>query len=90
VVDTVGAGDSFLAGLLAALLQRLALTPGRIDWAERLRQLPADDAQALLGHALACASLCVQQRGCVPPHWAEARAWRAHHALQSSTLKQPA
>lgn len=90
VVDTVGAGDSFLAGLLAALLQHLPATPGRMDWADRLRQLQAGEAQALLGHALACASLCVQRRGCVPPHWAEALAWRAQHALQSHALTAPA
>jgi len=90
VVDTVGAGDSFLAGLLAALLQRLPATPARMDWADRLRQLSPDDAQALLAHALACASLCVQRRGCVPPHWGEAQAWRAQHALQSRALTLPA
>lgn len=89
VVDTVGAGDSFLAGLLAALLQRLPSPLEASNWADRLQRLSGDDAQALLGHALACASLCVQQRGCVPPHWAEAQAWRAQHSLQSRALALP-
>lgn len=65
VVDTVGAGDSFLAGLLAALLRSGRAGPG---------QLPALDeagCRHLLAHALASASLCVMQRGCVPPDWAQ-------------------
>lgn len=88
VVDTVGAGDSFLAGLLAALLQHLPVQPGGAAWADRLQCLTDDDLLSLLSHALACASLCVQQRGCVPPRWADARAWRGQHALQSQALPQ--
>ena len=86
VIDTVGAGDSFLAGLLAALLRRLPSPLGAVNWADLLLRWSGDEAQALLGHALACASLCVRQRGCVPPHWAEARAWRALHPLQTQVL----
>jgi len=62
VMDTVGAGDSFFAGLLSSLLR---LGPG---WAQASGLSDAAAAQALR-HALACASLCVQQRGCVPPSW---------------------
>jgi len=72
VVDTVGAGDSFLAGLLAALLQRQALGPAGQGLLDGL------DAQAcapLLAHAVASASLCVQQRGCVPPSWVQVQTW---------------
>lgn len=69
VVDTVGAGDSFLAGLLAGLLHR-----GDHPLAA-LSALGDARAMHMLGHALASASLCVMQRGCVPPSWelAEAR-----------------
>lgn len=63
VVDTVGAGDSFLAGLLAAMLRAGHAGPGGLQ--------ALDDAgcRHLLVHALASASLCVMQRGCVPPSW---------------------
>jgi fructokinase len=64
VVDTVGAGDCFLAGMLAALLERPAMQTART--AADLR-LDAHDVQALLANAIASASLCVMQTGCVPP-----------------------
>jgi fructokinase len=64
VVDTVGAGDCFLAGMLAALLERPAMRAAAT--AADLR-LDGADAQALLANAIASASLCVMQTGCVPP-----------------------
>lgn len=70
VLDTVGAGDSFLAGLLAALLARQAQSGGPL-----LADLDGATCLQLLAHAVASASLCVQQRGCVPPSWAQVRAW---------------
>ena len=71
VADTVGAGDCFLAGLLVALL---ALP--RFQSAHRVDELAFDEADVarLLGHAVASASLCVQQTGCVPPTLAQVQA----------------
>jgi fructokinase len=76
IVDTVGAGDSFLAGLLAALGH---LKTQGIGLNDVLGQLNAAQAHMALSHAVASASLCVQARGCVPPTWDEAAAWAAAH-----------
>ncbi|MDD2880823.1 MAG: PfkB family carbohydrate kinase [Rhodoferax sp.] len=65
VVDTVGAGDCFLAGLVAAMLGHKLST----DWGSAA--VAADVAKHLLGSAIASASLCVMRRGCVPPTRAE-------------------
>jgi len=78
VVDTVGAGDSFLAGLLAHLL-RQSQAAGVASFAQFVGGLTADACQLALRHALASASLCVMEQGCVPPGWAAARAWSEQH-----------
>ena len=70
VVDTVGAGDCFLAGFMAALLARGTGVDGTRD----LLTLPGDMGRNLLAHAVASASLCVVRRGCVPPTQAQVRA----------------
>ncbi len=69
IADTVGAGDSFLAGLLAALLKQ------KLDISSQTA------IEQLLRHAVASASLCVQEKGCVPPTWDQAQAWAAAHPL---------
>jgi fructokinase len=68
VLDTVGAGDCFLAGLVAAMLE--ADLPA--DWGSAA--VDGALAQGLLQHAIASASICVQRRGCVPPNRQEVRA----------------
>jgi fructokinase len=62
VADTVGAGDCFLAGMLVALLECPSVQA-------HTTALPLSDADVahVLRHAVASASLCVQQVGCVPP-----------------------
>lgn len=72
VKDTVGAGDSFLAGFLALLVRRLP--PNRLSsqgWGDEVMH----DLSSLMRHAVASASYCVEQHGCVPPKWDEVQAW---------------
>jgi fructokinase len=68
VVDTVGAGDCFQAGLLAYL--------SRHDWlqGERLEALNEAELGQALRHAMAAAAINVQRQGCLPPTWDETRA----------------
>lgn len=81
IVDTVGAGDCFLAGFLAALSKLLAPTVTAHDI---LAGLSESSFRGLLQHALASASLCVQQQGCVPPSWQEANEWSKRHSVVTS------
>ena len=74
VVDTVGAGDSFLAGLLACALHHADAQPSPINlkaWAEIAS---ASQLQDVLCHALASATLVVMRRGCDPASWDDVRA----------------
>lgn len=71
VADTVGAGDCFLAGLITALLagpergqEALSERPGGL-----VAPLATERLHAVLWHALASASHCVEQVGCVPPRY---------------------
>ena len=70
VADTVGAGDCFLAGMLVALLERPAMQQAA-DAASL--KLDAADIQHIASHAVASASLCVQEVGCVPPSLEQVR-----------------
>ena len=75
MVDTVGAGDCFLAGLITAWLAG----PERGEEALALRAAgltaPVTEARlrAVLHHALASASHCVERAGCTPPRYDEVR-----------------
>lgn len=70
VVDTVGAGDCFFAGMVAHLLR-----------SNRMRAvLSAENPDALqpaLRHATACAAVSLQRTGCQPATWDEASALAA-------------
>jgi fructokinase len=82
VLDTVGAGDSFLAGLLACALHHAdqhtpahILEPGQAPKVKTWASQATDRClQDVLAHALASASLVVMRRGCDPAHWDEVRA----------------
>ncbi|WP_309712743.1 carbohydrate kinase [Pseudolysinimonas sp.] len=64
VVDTIGAGDSFMSGLLAALSDRGVLGGGR---RETLRELSASDIADAVRFAARCAAITVSRPGADPP-----------------------
>jgi fructokinase len=67
VVDTVGAGDCFHAGLLAWLHRS-----GSLD-AQAIERLDIPMLRAALEHAIAAASINVTRAGCDPATWDETR-----------------
>jgi len=69
VVDTVGAGDSFMAGLLSGLLEADLL--GGVHARERLRSASLGDVLPAVARALACAAITVSRAGANPPALAE-------------------
>jgi fructokinase len=73
VVDTVGAGDTFSAALLAGLHRRGLLGAAR---RAALRALAEDDLDALLDEAATAAAITCSRRGADPPTAAEVRARR--------------
>ena len=75
VQDTVGAGDCFLAGLVATMLEADLAA----DWGSAA--VDSAQAQNLLHNAVASASICVQRRGCVPPSRAEVHAHVANRSI---------
>lgn len=66
VADTVGAGDSFFAALLAYLERQGVLSPQALQ-----APLSAKLWQAALAHAVAAATINVTRVGCNPATWAE-------------------
>jgi len=68
VVDTVGAGDSFMAALLAALVDR------ELDGAQRratLRAITAEQLEELIRYAARAAAITVSRAGANPPNRTE-------------------
>jgi fructokinase len=72
VVDTVGAGDCFHAGLIAFLKHA-----GCLDSGAQLATLDPELLSAALEHAIASASINVTRVGCDPPRWGEVSAFKA-------------
>jgi fructokinase len=68
VVDTVGAGDSFMSALLAGLARRDVLGAGRRT---ALAALPDDDVAALLDEAVEASAVTCSRPGADPPRLAE-------------------
>lgn len=64
VADTIGAGDSFMSGLLAALSDRGLLGGER---RAALRELSASDLREVVGFAARCAAITVSRPGADPP-----------------------
>jgi fructokinase len=81
VVDTVGAGDTFGAALITALIERGALEPAA--------GLPLDGSllEEALEYAVTAAAITCTRRGAVPPSRAEIDAWMgASPGVRSGTL----
>lgn len=69
VVDTVGAGDSFMSGLISGLLEAGLL--GGTEAREQLAVASWDEAGPAVERALACAAITVSRAGSNPPTRAE-------------------
>jgi fructokinase len=70
IVDTVGAGDTFFAGLIASLQRQNALRELRDG-------MPATATlRRALYHAVVCSAINITRNGCQPPTWEEAQQWR--------------
>jgi fructokinase len=69
VVDTVGAGDSFGAALLAALVERDALEPGAT------RSLDDSMLEQAVEYAVTASAITCTRTRAVPPSRAKLDAW---------------
>jgi fructokinase len=69
VVDTVGAGDSFMSGFVSGLLDAGLL--GGVDARDRLATAGWDEIASAVERALACAAITVSRAGANPPTRAE-------------------
>jgi fructokinase len=68
VSDTIGAGDSFMSGLLSALSHRSLLGKRA---AVALQTISRKDLEEVLRFALSCAGITVSRTGANPPRLAE-------------------
>jgi fructokinase len=71
LADTVGAGDSFGAALLAALTDRYAIEP------DTERPLDNSLLEEAVTYAIAASAITCTRTGAVPPSRAEIDAWIA-------------
>ena len=65
VIDTVGAGDSFMAGLISGLLDSGLL--GGVDARQRLRACSVGDLAPVIERAITCAAITVSRAGADSP-----------------------
>jgi fructokinase len=79
VVDTVGAGDAFTAGLLSALVRRSLIVP---KW---VSEISADVLVDVIDEAILVASLSCERVGADPP--SAVRRPNAHEKLSSADLQ---
>ncbi len=79
VIDTIGAGDAFTAGLLGGLARRGLRTP------ELLRSCPACFIAEAVDEAVLVSALTCERTGADPPH-AAASAWARDGVLTPSDL----
>lgn len=68
VVDTIGAGDSFMAGFIGSLFHRGMLG---VEHRGALHSLTDEVLHAIVTEALACAAITVQRAGANPPRLAD-------------------
>jgi fructokinase len=92
VVDTVGAGDCFFAGLVAYIAPLLGGSIAKLNLDSdtglstnagsiTLSQLNAEQLEGAICRAIATASLNVQLAGCQPPSRAAVDSWIAQHTI---------
>lgn len=72
LVDTVGAGDSFMAALISGLAQLGAHGRGG---RKRLETLDRKELRALAAYANRAAAITCSRPGANPPHSAELGSW---------------
>jgi fructokinase len=73
VADTIGAGDSFMAGLIAGLAMENLLGGSR---RQALGALDSETVRSLIERATLCAAITVGRRGAQPPTLADLDAAR--------------